>query len=70
MSAYDFLAGYYDAFQQDLDPVKWADYVVYLTERYGKFKGDGENGKPLLCDLGCGTGLVTCELSKRGFDTL
>ena len=70
MSAYDFLAGYYDAFQQDLDPVKWADYVVYLTERYGKFKGDGENGKPLLCDLGCGTGLVTCELSKRGFDTI
>lgn len=70
MSAYDFLAEYYDAFQQDLDPSEWADFVVFLSERYGKFKGDGENGKPLLCDLGCGTGLVTCELSGRGFDTI
>ena len=70
MSAYDFLAGYYDCFQQDLDPQKWADFVEFLTKRYGRASGDGENGKLLLCDLGCGTGLVTIELSRRGYDTI
>ena len=70
MSAYDFLAGYYDCFQQDLDPKQWADFVDFIAKRYVKAPGDGENGKLLLCDLGCGTGLVTCELSKRGYDTI
>ncbi|MBR5425671.1 MAG: class I SAM-dependent methyltransferase [Clostridiales bacterium] len=70
MSAYDFLAVYYDAFQKDLDPAEWADFVDQIARRYGKKTGDGEKGKLLLCDLGCGTGLVTSELSKRGYDTI
>ena len=70
MPAYDFLAEYYDAFQADLDPKKWADFVHWICEKYGQFEGDGENGKPLLCDLGCGTGAVTCEFSKLGYDTV
>ena len=70
MSAYDFLAGYYDAFQKDLDPSGWADFVTWIAKKCGQYEGDGEGGKPLLCDLGCGTGLVTCELSDRGFDTV
>ena len=70
MSAYDFLAGYYDCFQQDLDASQWADFVGFIAKRFGKTEGDGEGGKLLLCDLGCGTGLVTAELSKRGYDTI
>ena len=70
MSAYDFLAGYYDCFQQDLDPSAWADFVSWIVGKYGQFPGDGEGGKPLLCDLGCGTGLVTAALSKKGYDTI
>ncbi|MBO4688693.1 MAG: class I SAM-dependent methyltransferase [Clostridiales bacterium] len=70
MSAYDFLAGYYDVFQQDLEPAAWADFVLWIVEKFGQFEGDGEGGKPLLCDLGCGTGLVTCEFAARGYDTV
>lgn len=70
MSAYDFLAEYYDAFQKDLNPGKWADFVTWIAKKYGQYKGDGEGGRPLLCDLGCGTGLVTCALADRGFDTV
>ncbi|MBR5975237.1 MAG: methyltransferase domain-containing protein [Clostridiales bacterium] len=70
MSAYDILAGYYDVFQQDLDPVIWADFVEWIAKKYGQFEGDGVDGRPLLCDLGCGTGLVTCEFAARGYDTV
>ena len=65
MSAYDFLADYYDAFQQDLDPRAWADFVDWIAKRYGRQSGDGDDGRLLLCDLGCGTGAVTCEFAKK-----
>lgn len=68
MSAYDFLAGFYDAFQQELDPREWAAFVDRLVKKHGAFPGDGANGSALLCDLGCGTGAVTCELAKLGYD--
>ena len=68
MSAYDFLADYYDVFQQDLDPVAWADFVDWIVGKYGQFEGDGADGATLLCDLGCGTGAVTCAFSDRGYD--
>ena len=70
MSAYDFLAGFYDAFQQELDPMQWAMFVDRLVKKYGAFPGDGNNGSPLLCDLGCGTGAVTCAFSKLGYDII
>ncbi len=70
MSAYDFLASFYDAFQQELDPQCWADFVDRLVKKHGAFPGDGEDGKPLLCDLGCGTGAVTCALAGLGYDVI
>ena len=70
MSAYDFLADYYDDFQKDIDPCEWAQFIDGIVKKYGRTSGDGEAGRLLLCDLGCGTGLVTCELSKMGYDTV
>ena len=70
MSAYDFLADYYDDFQKDIDPCEWAQFIDSIVKKYGKTSGDGEAGRLLLCDLGCGTGLVTCELAKMGYDTV
>lgn len=70
MSAYDFLAYYYDDFQKDIDPAEWADFIDSIVKKYGRKSGDGEAGRPLLCDLGCGTGLVTCELARRGYDAI
>jgi len=70
MSAYDFLAGFYDTFQQELDPEKWAGFIDWIVKKHGAFPGDGKDGSPLLCDLGCGTGTVTCAFSKLGYDII
>ncbi|MBO4496191.1 MAG: class I SAM-dependent methyltransferase [Clostridiales bacterium] len=70
MSAYDFLASFYDTFQQELDPQSWAAFVDRLVKKHGAFPGDGEDGKPLLCDLGCGTGAVTCAFAELGYDII
>ena len=70
MSAYDFLAEYYDVFQKDLDPRAWASFTDGIIKKHLRAKGDGEDGKVLLCDLGCGTGSVTLALTKMGYDTI
>lgn len=67
---YDDLAEIYDHFQKDIDPVKWADYLTGLIRRFGSQKGDGRDGKLLVCDLGCGTAAVSLELYRRGFDVI
>jgi len=69
-SPYDDLAEIYDHFQRDIDPAQWADYLDGLIRRFGPQKGDGRDGRLLLCDLGCGTGSVTIEMNRRGYETI
>lgn len=58
---YNKFASLYDDLINDVDYQKWADYYFKIFERYGL--------KPQLgLDLGCGTGNMTLELSKRGVD--
>ncbi len=58
---YNKFASLYDELINDVDYKKWADYYFKIFERYGL--------KPQLgLDLGCGTGNMTLELSKRGID--
>ncbi|MBR1970463.1 MAG: class I SAM-dependent methyltransferase [Clostridia bacterium] len=58
---YNKFASLYDDLINDVDYKKWADYYFKIFERYGL--------KPQLgLDLGCGTGNMTIELSKRGVD--
>jgi SAM-dependent methyltransferase len=68
---YDELAGIYDHFQRHLDPTEWASYLhrLYLrTERTHTCQG--EDGKPLLVELGCGTGRMLAALADVGFDVI
>ena len=59
---YDLLAPFYDEVNRDINYSSWADFIEKTVERY-------YDGKPeLVLDLGCGTGKMTLELSKRGYD--
>lgn len=69
-SPYDSLAEIYDSLQTDAEPSAWADRVADLIKRFGPEKGDGRDGKLLVCDLGCGSGSMCLELADKGFDII
>lgn len=59
---YDLLAPFYDAINADIDYKKWADFFEKIFNKECNTRPD------LVLDLGCGTGRMTLELSKRGYD--
>ena len=60
---YDLLAPFYDRFNGDIDYAKWADFIESVIKK------EYTEGTPsLVLDLGCGTGSMTLELAKRGYD--
>ncbi|HOO48756.1 MAG: class I SAM-dependent methyltransferase [Saccharofermentanaceae bacterium] len=69
---YDFIANEYDIMQSDLDPKAWALFVHKLVNTYStkSTKGEGNQGKKVLCDLGCGTGLVDVEFDSIGYEVI
>ena len=59
---YDLLAPFYDAINEEIDYKSWADFFERIFERE-------MSTRPSLClDLGCGTGKMTLELARRGYD--
>ena len=61
---YKSLAPFYDAFNGHLDYEKWADFLEESFHRY--FPGRVES----VLDLACGTGRMTQELCRRGYDMI
>lgn len=59
---YNLLAPIYDKVNADIDYRKWADFIEALIARYC------QSNPELILDLGCGTGRMTIELAKRGYD--
>lgn len=60
---YDILAPVYDAVNVDIDYSAWADFIEEIIRR------EYRPGKPeLVLDLGSGTGSMTLELARRGYD--
>lgn len=61
--AYEFLAGCYDIFTADVDYARWADYLE---------KHFARSAIPVhtVLDLACGTGSLTCELARRGYEMI
>ena len=61
---YSVLAPYYDEWNAEIDYAAWADGVEAFIRK-------NENGKVRdVLDLACGTGRMTIELAKRGYDMI
>ena len=63
MGSYEFLAGCYDELTYDVGYSAWADYIE------AHFRKKGLPGKTVL-DLACGTGSLTRELARRGYEMI
>jgi SAM-dependent methyltransferase len=57
------LAAYYDKLNYNADYRKVADYIESVFKLYGK-------NPELVLDLACGTGSLTVEMAKRGYDMI
>lgn len=63
MSAYESLAGVYDALTEDVAYEKRADFLEKLLHR-------GERTPKTILDLACGTGTMTWLLARRGYEMI
>lgn len=60
---YEGFAEVYDLLTQDIDYVKWADFMESAFLTFGR--------KPkLVLELGCGTGSLAIELAGRGYEMI
>ena len=63
MRSYEALAAVYDALGNDIDYCSFADFYEAAFKRAGL-------APTLVLDLGCGTGKMTAELARRGYDMI
>lgn len=61
---YSQLAAVYDALTDDIDYAAWADFIEACFDKYM------EKRPAIVLDLACGTGRMTCELARRGYDMI
>ena len=60
--AYSSLAAVYDKLNSGIDHKAWADFIESRFEKYS------HKHPTSLLDLACGTGSMTVELARRGYD--
>lgn len=64
MSGYSVFARYYDSLTSNIDYGKRADYFHSIIKLFKKTDGN------ILLDLACGTGSISEEMAKRGYDVI
>ncbi len=63
-SSYDAIASVYDSINSEIDYSAWADFIEKCFSRFLPQRPS------LVLDLACGTGSMTFELQKRGYDMI
>lgn len=63
MSSYERLAESYDLFTADVDYSAWADYYEQIFKHF-------HIQPEMILDLACGTGTMSIELARRGYDMI
>lgn len=63
MDSYRFLSSYYDRFTDDVGYPQWADFFEQIFAQEGLTPH-------LILDLACGTGSLSAELARRGFEMI
>ena len=61
---YSALAPVYERLGDEIDYSAWADFIESCFEKYLP------NRPSLVLDLACGTGRMTRELARRGYDMI
>lgn len=60
---YNQFAYIFDALMRDVNYIKWVDYLEEIFKKYGV-------NPRLVLDLACGTGNITIEGAKRGYEMI
>lgn len=61
---YEALAEFYDRLNPDVDYAAWSVFIKRIIERFGRLD------TRLVLDLACGTGSMSVELSKAGYEVI
>lgn len=64
MSSYNVFAKYYDELTANIDYKKRSEYFNSIINKYKKTDG------AVLLDLACGTGSISVEMAKLGYDVI
>ena len=64
LDGYSVLAAVYDRLNDTVDYSAWADFIEESFRRYS------DNLPRTVLELGCGTGSMTLELARRGYDVI
>ncbi len=63
MEAYTFFASVYDRYMDNIPYETWRDNILFLFKKYNM-------PMEIVCDLGCGTGVMTRLLKDAGYDMI
>ncbi|MBQ8164586.1 MAG: class I SAM-dependent methyltransferase [Clostridia bacterium] len=67
---YNNIAGFYNRYTTDIDYGKIADYLEKIFRKFGLPERSDGGKVPMILDVACGTGNLTCILAERGYEMI
>ncbi len=61
---YEALAAFYDRLNPEVDYVLWGEFIKRIIEKFSRLE------TKLILDLACGTGSMSVELAKKGYEVI